>query len=544
MDKDTTVSVFLIILLIFITLGVVLYCQYPALKERLIAHCDINTYIFPIYSLQNRKLFKNDLLTQYVLSTQIPKGYLALFLFLGNFFDIVFCFNILPSILTTFSVICLFVLGKNIKNNLAGFAMSFLFLMHCWTFHTFQGTSPRAFAYPLLIPFIYSLIKRKYIICFFLYLIQIFFYPPIALISLLTLFFALIETKDYKLYIKLKPPLVLILFISTILFPLANLFQFGANSRRIFGRVATLPDMFKMSEFYPGGRDPFFFNNIWQFLASSRAGVELNSPLIFILTVLLALFLILKKIKNDRFLLAREIKCLLLASFILYLLAFFLLLRLFFPARYLVFTIPFVICVSIGVLFSNLVGTLKNRSAKNKTVIAFILFIVLFYLPRINGRLQDYLYLKEVISYLSKVAEDSVIASIPPLSDPIPTFAKRKVLFSRRLLLPFYLGYYDKVKKRAFDFFDAYYSDSIQPVREFCHKYSVDYIVLNKRHFCPEFFKSYTEDEPFNSYIQEITKSKKNFFLPNIDKSRIVFEKDDFVIIKTSDFKSKENTPG
>lgn len=217
-EREDSVYKALIILLIFISLAVTLYCQYPSLKYKFVAHTDIDTYIFPIYNLQNKNLFKDDLLAKYILLTHIPKGYLLLLLLLGNFFNLIFCFKSLPFILTAVAVVFLFLVGKKIKNNLAGFIMAFLFLLHSWTFHTFQGASPRAFVYPLLIPFLYFLIKKKYLACFWMCVIQIFFYPPIALISLFTLFFSLLEIKKCEKYIKFRVKKLSFLFVLVIFF--------------------------------------------------------------------------------------------------------------------------------------------------------------------------------------------------------------------------------------------------------------------------------------------------------------------------------------
>lgn len=527
-------SLYYAIPLVLITFGVVLYCQYPSLKDKLLYHCDINLYFPPIYSLKDPAFFANDYLTRYLLF-QIPKGYLGLFLLLSSFFDLILLTKTIPFILSIISVVYLFLFGREIKDNAAGFVMSFLFILHSWTYHTFQGTTPRAFLYPLFLPFIYYLLKKKYLICFLLFLAQVLFYPPAAIISLAILFFLGFSIKRNKVYIK---PYLGILFLFILTFLLLYFLQFPIMTQKQFGPVISLQDMRNMREFYPGGKEPVFLKSLLRFLESPRVGIDLNSSSIFLLVFSATLFLLFKIINKKKLYIPEEISSIIISGFALYLFSYILILHLYFPARYIMYTLPLFLCIMAGILFSSLLGNVQKNYCKVIILIVFSVLTTFFYIPKINGRLSHYQYLRDALNFLSTTPKNSTIASTPSISDPIPTFAKRKILFSRRLLIPFQKRYYAAVKERVFDFYRAYYADSAETIENFCSKYSVDYIVINKTHFSKSYLEEGPkEDEPFKTYLIGLTKGRNNFILPKMEKNRIAFEKDDIVIVKTMDFR-------
>jgi hypothetical protein len=150
--------------------------------------------------------------------------------------------------------------------------------------------------------------------------------------------------------------------------------------------------------------------------------------------------------------------------------------------------------------------------------------------------------LQGVLSYLAKVPAGSIIAATPAVADPIPTFSKRKVLFSNRMSLTLQSLYYDEIKKRIYDFYEAYYSDSFNEIRNFCVKYSVDYIVLDKNDFLfdPEHVNNRLWcPEPFESHIWDIIRKRSSLFFSKIDKNQLVFEDNGFMILNTSSYHPK-----
>jgi hypothetical protein len=466
----------------------------------------------------------------------IPRGYLSLLVGLGHFVEPILLVKIVPFFLIAISFIYLFFLGKKISGDIAGFAMSVLFILHSGTFQTFQGLTPRAFAYPLLFPFLFYLIKKKYFACWLIFNMQILFYPPIALLSLLTFIFSVFEVKKRKILFHCRSLIIWLLFFSSCL--TVYIFQFKSLAKGAFGKVVGFQNMLIMPEFFPGGKTPFFFSNIIEFLQSKRSGIELSIPLLFILIVA-TLGLIFKFKKKIILGVPREIIFLFLSSLLLYSVSFFFVLHLYWPSRYIIFSLPAVCFIIIGILFARLIEQFFTRIPGSLAVVLFFLSTSLFYAPHINGRQSDYRYLRGALNFLAAQPEDSTVASTPFISDSFPVFAKKKVLFSQRLLMAFHKKYYEKMKNSVFEFYKAYYSDSMETLESFCSKYAVDYIVLDKFHFAPGFLKANQEQEPFNSYLLGLfsVEKKDYFLLPRITRDRLVFEDERIAIIQTSDLK-------
>lgn len=531
--RKEKIPLFLVTLLILLSLVIVLFGQYRTLKEQFVINGDVNIYIPPIYSLQDRSLFLKDYVTQYLLS-RTTRGYIVFFILIGKFFDPVFLTKVLPFFFSVISVIVFFFVVRNIvKDDEAAFLASFLFILHSWTFYVFQGTGPRSFAYPLFLPFLYYLQKDKHLLCLWFYILQILFYTPVALISLTTFFILNLKIKNKKLYVTCSP---LMLGTFFLLLPLLYFFLFADNSDKYFGPVVTWEQILHMPEFFTNGRDRLFAKGIIPFLQSHRSGVNFNASYVFLLLIFSGLLFFARKM-NYNFRLSKEIRSLLISSFLLYVLAYIFLLKLFLPGRYLIFSIPIVICISIGVLLTVVFNCTGKTMAKNIILPFSIISLLIIYIPMISGEVRDYTYLRGAINYLSKSPVDSVIAASPHMAEPIPTFSKRRVLFSHEALLPFHLGYYTFVSQCAFDFFNAYYSDSLETLKNFCSKYTVDYFLFKRNDFSEESLQKTIYSEPFDRYIQTLIKERKAFAINSIEKSRIVFEEDGIVIIKTSDFR-------
>lgn len=532
--KKISIKLILEVLLIFIILGVVYYCQYPNIKDKLIVHCDVSLYIFPIYQLLNPGLFPGDLLSQYVLF-QTPKGYISFFYLLGNFVDLLSIALFLPFLLSVISSMYLFFLVSKIKNYVAGFTAAVLFIFHSWTFHTFQGSTPRAFEYPFLIPFIYYLIGKRYLICLFIFIAEMLFYPPVAVLSLVLFFISVTSIKAGKMNWKCPFLILAAFFLLPFVF---YLIQNVNNLDKLYGPVVSMSDMLNMSEFHIGGKEDFFLLDPIKFLQSPRVGIHMNHSLVF-LGCIFFMLLIFRRSKVGMWLrLPKEITGLIYASLFFYLMAFIFLFRLYYPARYVMFSVPLFLCIAVGVMFSDWFYQIKNNFVK--IFIPFFLFAALavFYGPQINGRLVDYRYLRGALNCVSELPENALVASSIYISDPIPTFTKRKVLFSHRLLIPFQKRYYDVLKKRTYDFYDAYYADSEEKLRSFCARYSVDYIIVDGRHFASSYLHGKMEyDEPFNTYIERLVKGRSDFIMLKMDKGRVVYEDDRFLIIRTSDLR-------
>jgi hypothetical protein len=190
---------------------------------------------------------------------------------------------------------------------------------------------------------------------------------------------------------------------------------------------------------------------------------------------------------------------LLLSSFLLYFLARVFLLKLFIPDRYLVHTLNLCYCLGLAL---GLEAATRVWWPRWLPAIALALVAVLGGLRLQNVGLKDFSPYRPLYGALAQTPKSALIAGHPNLMDNIPTFAQRPVLVGYELAHPWSQGYWQQFRPRLEDFFKAYYAADPQVVRDFCRKYQVSFLVVDKRHFTPEFLAGGRFLAPFNLPLQ------------------------------------------
>jgi len=130
-----------------------------------------------------------------------------------------------------------------------------------------------------------------------------------------------------------------------------------------------------------------------------------------------------------------------------------------------------------------------------------------------------------------------VIAAHPTEANGIPIFAKRKVFIESELSLPFYKIYYSEITRRTYVFFKFYYNTSLVEVRNIALSNGVDYIIIDRVLFTPEYIKRQNfYFEPFNNSIKTIIQTSLNsgFALANPPQRSIIWDDNRFVVAKVS----------
>lgn len=144
--------------------------------------------------------------------------------------------------------------------------------------------------------------------------------------------------------------------------------------------------------------------------------------------------------------------------------------------------------------------------------------LCLLYFPRMGSRTIDVPQAqRDVCEYAAALPPDTLLAGDPAVMDNVLLFSQRRVLFSAEIS---YVG-----GNRVLDFYEAYYADSPQTITDFCDRYGVDYLVVNRDHFGEAFLQAgrffY---EPYNTAILEMAVEGKDFYLARADRDRIVFQ--------------------
>lgn len=199
-----------------------------------------------------------------------------------------------------------------------------------------------------------------------------------------------------------------------------------------------------------------------------------------------------------------------ISSLLFYVLARILLLKLFIPSRYLIYTVSLFYCVWLGLCFRGLLGP-NLRSLTAKVLLASVVGLSIGRLYGVG--VYDYSQYAPLYTVLNRTPKSSLIAGHPFLMDNILTFGRRNVFASFELAHPWSKGLWRKLRPRLVDLFDAYYAEDSGTVMKFCGKYGIDFLVVDNRHFKREFLKNHPFFEPFGRRIEETAGNRRHFAL-------------------------------
>ena len=519
----------LLLIIVVFSLAVTFYCQRQGITDKFMVHDDVNQYIPAVYALLdtplNQAFLQGDLLIKYMVVKDSP-GHLFVYYLFGMFFDPLILTKILPFLLAVISAVLLFNIGKILKSEQLGFFAALMFSLYVWTskFGFFSGGFPKSFAFPLLLAFVYYLLLRRHFSFLLVLMLQILFYPIIAVISLVIYFFSTLKSFSEN-----KRALGVFIFISVPCLTFSFFIYKQPND--FLGDVVTYNEMITMPEFFPGGRQAFFFTDLRGFLASERSsGIMVSNafPFMFLAFIISCIYLG-KGITR----LPRIVFYIIGAGALTFLISYLFLFHLFFPGRYIEFTLPIFL---ILVTSFSIDRFLQKASTGRKYILSWIVFTAItisIYSPFLQANLYD--YKKDIYQYINQFPEDSFLAGHPYDMDSVPVFGKRRVLVQFETATSWYKNYYSKVKERTYDFFKAYYSDSFKDIAWLFDKYKLTHLVVNKRHFEDSYLaeKNFYV-QPFNDYVVKINSGRKKRFIltSSVIKRYKVYDGPDYFIIK------------
>jgi len=523
----------LIISIIIFSVIISIYCQRPLFINDYAINDDVRQENYVFIKYVDRELFKNDFITDFY-AKWAPWGLNIFYFIISMFYDPIKFTKIFPIFLCPILSVYMYKIGKLIGSNsiIAGLLVSFLFILTIWSaeegiYIGLGGASN--FGLILYILFIYYFLKKDLWKISIILLLQSLFYPPNLLICLLTLLLYILH--NWIVYKKAEKK-VIIHFIGSLVVVLSFLLlKYTNGNLRLFG----LSEIINMPEFYPGGRKPLFFPSLYGQLTNCETGFAVLYPIRYLFLVSLLLIIFLKK-KIVRF--PEEIWLFILSSFILFIVATIMIYRLYGPARYVRFTLPFLLILFVSLNIEKLINKMRQKNIRLIILSSFFIFNIFLFLPKLNSDYSIAPY-PDLYKFLETLPKDVFIAGYPTSMDFVPVYAKRKVLINEETARPMYKDFYPTIKERTYDFFTAYYSDSPKLIYNFCKKYNITYIVVESLHFTEDFLaQKQIYLNPFNDYIKKITRDKREFALLRVPKTEIMYEKGDvFVVeIKKSNF--------
>ena len=540
---------FLKVLVVVLALLAGLYYYGPALTNKYIIADDARICLYWVPMFQDGELFQNDLLTEYA-KMHSPWGYSLLFYLVSFLFDPIISGSVVAILLIAMMSFYMFKLVEHIAGRYAGFLAAVCTMTTPLYIGRMAGGFPRAFGYVFVVMFLYYLVKKEYLKSSVAMILQALFYPMVFTVSFCTYLMTFIPSlKDIKNFKVSRSQLICLLV--TVFVCGGMLFckyEFFVDSS--MGRAFDKSEMINQPEFYRGiGRwgvslpiAPVLRETEKNFMAGSiiseklalyanripLAGDVAKSRVILGVFLLFLIFEILRK----RIAFPREILLLLLASMLMYKVADLFLFKLYLPVKYVKNSVPLIAPVVFSVVIAHVLSKIKAKQWRVVGQVAVVLLVLL------NAKIDKSAYLidesqnKALYHYLATLPKDALIAAHPLLADSIPTFSLRKVFINYETSNPIYNKYWETIKRRTFEFFNAYYSENPADIYRFCEKNGIDYLVVDRRHFLKVYLaRKGFYFQPFNRFVSSITQQRNNFVLPRVPVALRGFEEGSIFVI-------------
>ncbi|MBH8561349.1 hypothetical protein I8748_04010 [Nostoc sp. CENA67] len=505
-----------------------------AFRGEYVAQDDAREYVFWMQQFVDPKLLPNDLIADYFQSIT-PLGFAAIYKLMA-------CLGIQPLLLSKLlpillglivTIYCFWLCLQIFPVPISGFITSLLLNQSLWFKSDLVSATPKAFIYPLLLAFLYYLLRESWLIICFIIILEGLLYPPLVLISLGIL---LMRLRNNYFWL-----------VTTFGLGFLVMLPYALASSE-YGPVVTASQAWRMPEFWPGGRHPFFNNNPWWFwLVGQHSGIlpPLMPPLIWLglflpLVLRYSSHLQLVNLVNSKVKILPQI---IIVSLTLFLAAHAFLLKLFFPTRYTIHSLRVVMAVAAGitltVMLDNFLRVYQQKPRVWQLALTLVLAVVLLLYPNFSGRFPttDYRQSGEsaLYKFLQQQPKDSLIASLSDEADNIPTFAQRSILVGREYALPFHLGYYSPIRQRTSDLIVAQYSDNLTAAKQLIQKYKVNFWLVERTAFQPEYLTEKTWLQSFQPAFAEAVSSLSQGNVPALTKvtSRCsVLETERFIVLK------------
>ena len=465
---------------------------------------DARQHIFWMQRFVVPELFPNDLIADFYQSVS-PPGFSSFYRLMAALgIDPLLLNKILPIPLALITTgFCFAACVEILSVPAAGFVASLLLNHSLWLGSDLTTAAPTSFLYPTFMAFLYYLLRRSWLGVGLSMALVGTFYAPLMLVAAGMLLVRLVSGKILSVSFS-RNRIDYIICAVGIGVALLVILPYLIQSSE-YGPAISAAEARKLPEFLPGGRTEFFDDHRpWKFwFQATRSGIRLsfNPPLV---AIALLLPILLKF--SSRFPLAKQVNRevivlleLLISSLTLFFVAHILLFRLFLPSRYTVHSLRIGMSIAAGVALILILDGIFQAYSQRIFIPAgvtvaiatlLILYPSLFWsnsFPRARFTIgtQPALY-----QFFQQQPQDTTIASLSYEADNLPSFAQRSVLVSWEYALPYQVGYYNNLRQRASDLIRAQYSSDINLVRDFINTYGVDFFLLDRAAFTPEYLNT------------------------------------------------------
>ncbi|MDJ0675454.1 MAG: hypothetical protein QNJ36_08765 [Calothrix sp. MO_167.B42] len=482
-----------------------------AFSAEYVVQDDARQHVFWMVRFIDADLFPNDLIADYFQSVA-PLGYSSLYRFMANLGVNPLLFNkILPSILGLLTTVyCFGACLQILPIPITGFIATVMLNQNLWMKDDLSSGTARGFVYFLFLAFLYYLLRKSLLPCLATIVLLGIFYPQCVFISVGILILRILDWQARKFRLSRQRHHYVFCVVGTgVAFSVMLIYALRSSD---FAPVITVAQAKKLPELLSGGRSAFFFDNPFiHYLGDTRGGIF--SPWLFSpITLCFAFFLpwlwrfrakfpLLGQLTEEIVILPQ----ILITSLGMFSAAHILLFRLYLPSRYIGYSFRVVLTLSAAIALTTILDTvLSNSFFRGKiyplprklfalSFTALLTISLLFYYPVFIKKFPKPAYrignYGQLYEFLKTQPKDTLIASIDPEVDNLPSFTQRSILAGREYAIPWHFGYYRKFRQRTIDLIQAEYSPDLADVNNLMQKYGVDFWLLKNDTFTIDYVK-------------------------------------------------------
>lgn len=523
-----------------------------AFSREYIVQDDARQHVFWMRRFLDPELFPGDWIADYFQSVA-PSGFTTIYRVVAAAgIDPILLNKLLPiALILTTTAYCFFACLEILPVPIAGFMASLVLNQNLILADDVNSATPRSFLYPFFLAFLYYLMRRSTIPCLVTIALQGLFYPQILFVSCGILILQLVRWQEGRLQLARDRQTYILTIAGLVVGGLTVLLYLLTKGGEEFGPAISAAQARLMPEFWAGGRGSFFNNDPVQFwLFAGRSGIFPHPHQLFKPPLILAgLVLPLVFRFPQRFPLVHQVTDRLqvigyavLSSVGLFFAAHLLLFKLHHPSRYTQHSFRMLLALTAGVTLAIVVDALLHWVDRQRQVaqraaglglVAIVAASLLLYPGTVrlkdtslgwlvpNSLLHGYAPAREpdLYEFFADQPKDILIASLAMEANNLPTHARRSILVGREYGIPYHVGYYTEFRQRSIDLIRAQYTQDASQVRDFVNKYGIDFWLVDREAFTPEYFESESWLQQYQPVASEAIASLQRGTVPLVQQA-------------------------
>ncbi len=455
---------------------------------------DAQAHIFWTYRFRDPELFPRDIYADYYSSMMAPAGFRALYFIAAQGMDPLLFSKLLPFALLAVVAGYAWRLGRALEPGWGGLLAGLLILEYSGNC---RGGMPRSFFLSLLVPHVYYLATRRFGAASVVLALEGLLEPIVFCLGFglqgVSLVRDLVSEHAGPLSARFRTHgCHLGLFLGATALAAAIVATTHFVYRPAFvGPAFSRTEAAEMSEFRPGGREPFFDPDPLRFYVhSDSSGVGLNPRLG---RLLLAALVLLPLVGRRVFVTPPIIVDLVVVSLLLFAVSHLVFPHLYFPNRYVRYSLPLSAILTIAFHGRAAAERVRHwmperlrprghhvRWAAALAAGALLLVVlvaaartVVVSVPRANPVTAD------LYDFLATLPKTSVIAGTAHRLDAVPLLTQRSIFWHPEFHAPFFKGYYRLVQERRAAL-AALEARGYAEIDRFCRDFGVTHFVFER----------------------------------------------------------------